>query len=113
MRRSIWQYFDWPLLLIALLLSLTGVAMIYSATPETGELATIWRRQAIYALAGVVLMLLTSLINYHLLESLQWPIYLVTLGLLAFTLIFGSSEIGDVRRFIYVGGISIQPAFPT
>jgi rod shape determining protein RodA len=113
MRRSIWQYFDWPLLLIALLLTVAGVAMIHSATPETGDLADTWRRQAIYALAGVVLMFMTSLINYHLLESLQWPIYLVTLGALAFTLLFGSSEIGDVRRFIYVGGISIQPAFPT
>ena len=29
-----------------------------------------------------------------------------------FTLIFGESEIGDVRRFIYIGGTSIQPAFP-
>jgi len=59
-----------------------------------------------------VMLLLTSFIDYHLLESLQWPIYFLTIGTLIFTLVFGDSEIGAVRRFIYVGGISIQPAYP-
>ncbi len=113
MRRSHWQYFDWRLLLIAVLLTIAGIAMIYSATLGSGEtLAGSWRRQAIYAVAGLVLMLLTAAINYRLLESLQWPLYLLSIGILLFTLAFGTSEIGAVRRFIYVGSVSIQPAFP-
>ncbi len=112
MRRSIWQYFDWGLLLLVILLTVFGVAMIYSATRGAESLADTWRKQAIYAAIGVALLFLTALIDYRLLESLQWPLYLLTLGVLVFTLIFGQSEIGDVRRFIYVGGTSIQPAFP-
>jgi rod shape determining protein RodA len=112
MRKSPWQYFDWGLLLIAVLLTVSGLAMIYSASRGSDFLADAWRRQAIYAAAGVVLTLLVAFINYRWLESLQWPLYLATLVTLAFTLLFGESEIGDVRRFIYVGGISIQPAFP-
>ena len=36
----------------------------------------------------------------------------MTVVILIFTLIFGESEIGDVRRFIFIGGVSVQPAFP-
>ncbi len=112
MQRSIWQYFDWGLLIIALLLTVSGVAMIYSATLGSEDLADAWRNQAIYAAIGVVLMFFTAIINYRLLESLQWPLYILTLIVLIYTLIFGRSEIGAVRRFIFVAGVSIQPAFP-
>ncbi|MGC9522141.1 MAG: FtsW/RodA/SpoVE family cell cycle protein [Anaerolineae bacterium] len=112
MRKSPWQYFDWTLLLIAIVLTLIGVAMIYSATRGSVDLADTWRRQAVYGAIGVGLMFLVASVDYRLLESLEWPLYFVALGLLGFTLAFGSSEIGEVRRFIYVGGTSIQPAFP-
>ncbi|MBN1878183.1 MAG: rod shape-determining protein RodA [Anaerolineae bacterium] len=112
MRRSPWQYFDWGLLFIAVVLTGIGLAMIYSATRGATDLADTWRRQAIYAAAGVIASFLVAFVNYRLLESLQWPLYLLTLATLALTLLVGSSEIGDVRRFIYVGGMSIQPAFP-
>ena len=112
MQRSIWQYFDWSLLILALLLTVSGVAMIYSATLGSEDLADAWRKQAIYAAIGVVLMFFTAIINYRLLESLQWPLYILTLIVLIYTLIFGRSDIGEVRRFIFVAGVSIQPAFP-
>lgn len=112
MQRSPWQDFDWGLLLIAVTLTAIGLAMIYSATLISGDLADTWRRQAIYAAIGVGLMFAVASVDYRLLESLQWPLYFVTLGVLVFTLLFGSSEIGAVRRFIYIGGTSIQLAFP-
>ncbi len=112
MRASAWEHFDWGLLLIAIFLTIIGLLMIYSATRGSEDLADAWRRQAIYAAVGVVVMFLVAFINYRWLESLQWPLYFLTLGLLIFTLFFGSSEIGAVRRFIYIGGTSIQPAFP-
>jgi rod shape determining protein RodA len=112
MRKSSWQQFDWGLLITAVVLTVVGVAMIFSATRGSEDLADTWRRQAIYAAIGVGLMFLVASIDYRLLESLEWPLYFVTVGVLVFTLVFGTSEIGDVRRFIFVGGISIQPAFP-
>jgi rod shape determining protein RodA len=112
MRKSPWQDFDWGLLLIAVVLTVIGLAMIRSATQGSDSLADAWRRQAIYAAVGIVLMFLMAFVNYRLLESLQWPLYFLTLVILAFTLLFGESEIGDVRRFIFIGGISIQLAFP-
>ncbi|HEY89704.1 MAG TPA: FtsW/RodA/SpoVE family cell cycle protein [Thermoflexia bacterium] len=112
MHRSLWQHFDWGLLIIALLLTIIGVAMIYSATIGSQDLLDAWRKQVLYGAIGLVLMLLTAFINYRLLESLQWLLYAITILILLFTLLFGSSEISSVRRFIYIGGVSIQPAFP-
>lgn len=112
MRKSPWQHFDWGLLLIAVLLTVVGVTMIYSATQGSEDLAAAWRNQATYAAVGIISMFLVAFVNYRYLESLQWPIYFVTVAILILTLAFGESEIGNVRRFIYVGGLSIQPAFP-
>jgi rod shape determining protein RodA len=112
MRKSAWQYFDWTLLIVAIALSIIGLAMISSATQGSADLAGTWRRQAIYAAIGVGSVFLLASIDYRLLESLEWPLYFATLATLVFTLLFGTSEIGAVRRFIYIGGISIQPAFP-
>lgn len=112
MQKSNWQYFDWWLLILVLALTIVGVAMIYSATLDSESLADLWRKQALYGAIGLVLLFITAMINYRLLESLQWPLYIFTLLTLIFTLIFGSSEIGNVRRFIYIAGTSVQPAFP-
>ncbi|HOU11683.1 MAG TPA: FtsW/RodA/SpoVE family cell cycle protein [Anaerolineae bacterium] len=112
MRTSPWENFDWGLLLIAVLLAVTGLLMIFSATRGSTDLADTWRKQAVYAAVGVVVMFLVAFINYRYLESMQWPLYILTIGILIFTLLFGSSEIGNVRRFIYIGGVSIQLAFP-
>ncbi len=112
MRKSIWQYFDWLLLLIVVLLTAAGVAMIYSATLGSETLADTWRNQAVYGALGVVMLFVVASINYRLLESLQWPLFFIAIVTLILTLFFGSSEIGQVRRFIYIGGISVQPAFP-
>ena len=111
-RRSPWQDYDWGLIIIAVLLTSIGVAMISSATQGTTDLADAWRKQATYATIGVMTSFLVAFVNYRLLESLQWPLYISLIGILIFTLVFGRSDIGNVRRFIYVGGISIQPAFP-
>lgn len=113
MRKTSWQHFDWGLLIIAVGLTGIGLAMIFSATQGSEDLADAWRRQAIYAAVGLGLLFIVASVDYRLLESLEWPIYFVTLGVLVFTLLFGSSEIGEVRRFIYIGGTSIQPAFPS
>ena len=48
-RTSPWQHFDWGLLLIAVLLTVIGLTMIFSATQGSEDLADAWRNQATYA----------------------------------------------------------------
>ncbi len=111
MRLTRWRDFDWLLLALVVVLTIVGVAMIYSATLGVESLAGTWRKQALYAVLGLAGLFLVATVDYHLLESFQWPIYFLTLLTLLFTLLFGRSDIGNVRRFIIIGGISVQPAF--
>ncbi len=112
MRAARWRDFDWFLLGLVVLLTIIGVAMIYSATLGVESLAASWRKQALYAVLGLAGLFFVATVDYHLLESFLWPLYLLVLLTLVSTLAFGTSEIGAVRRFIFIGGVSIQPAFP-
>ncbi|MCX8068446.1 MAG: rod shape-determining protein RodA [Anaerolineae bacterium] len=107
-----WRRFDFVLLACALLLIALGVAMIRSATMNTPDLTELWRRQATYAGLGLVLFLILSATPYTWWRSL-WPLlYLLAAGLLVLVLFIGQSEIGDVRRWFYIGSFRFQPSFP-
>jgi len=103
-----WRYFDYVLLAVTVALIALGVVMIYSATSSTPELSDLSRRQLIYGLAGLVLMLLTSLIDYRLLTSLGLVVYLVNLAILGAVFIAGQVLVG-AQRWIDLG-LSIQPS---
>jgi len=95
-----------------LLLVALGVAMIRSATTNTPDLADLWRRQANFAIIGLALFLLLAAAPYTWWRPVWWLGYLVALALLALVLFIGRSEIGDVRRWFYIGSFRFQPSFP-
>lgn len=107
-----WRRFDFVLMACALLLVALGVAMVRSATINTVDLAELWRRQATYAGLGLVLFLVLAAIPYTTWRPL-WPLlYLTAVGLLVLVLFIGQSEIGNVRRWFYIGSFRFQPSFP-
>jgi len=103
-----WRYFDYPLLIVTLLLIGLGITMIYSATASTPELEKLPQRQIIYAVVGLALMGLTAAIDYRLLSSLSLALYFVTLSILGAVFIAGQTVVG-ARRWIDLG-LSIQPS---
>lgn len=107
-----WRQFDFLLLVVMLLLVALGVAMIRSATTNTPDLADLWRRQANFAIIGLALFLLMAAAPYTWWRPVWWLGYLVGLGLLVLVLFIGRSEIGDVRRWFYIGSFRFQPSFP-
>jgi rod shape determining protein RodA len=107
-----WRQFDFLLLVVMLLLVALGVAMIRSATTNTPDLADLWRRQANFAAVGLALFLLMAAVPYTWWRPVWWLGYLVALGLLVLVLFIGRSEIGDVRRWFYIGTFRFQPSFP-
>lgn len=107
-----WRRFDFLLLACALLLIALGVAMVRSATINTPDLTELWRRQATYAGFGLVLFLILAAIPYTTWRPL-WPLlYLIAVGVLVLVLFIGQSEIGNVRRWFYIGSFRFQPSFP-
>lgn len=107
-----WRQFDFFLLGILLVLVTLGVAMIRSANLNTPDLAELWRKQATYAGMGLALFLLVAAIPYLWLRYVSWLGFLSGLGLLVLVLFIGQSEIGDVRRWFYIGDFRMQPSFP-
>ncbi len=99
--------YDWFLLSLVLALTLSGIAMIYSAdqiqtTRLTGVLHH--RRQLLWLIVSIVVLLMTSTINLRTVESLSYPIYaLVNIGLVILLV-----TASGVERWIDIPGTSIK-----
>lgn len=107
-----WRKFDFLLLGAAIALCAFGVLVIRSANLGTSDLLHLWRRQATFGAIGIVILVLVSLIPYQWLKHVWWVGYLLELALLVLVLFFGESEIGNVRRWFYIGDFRFQPSFP-
>ena len=101
MHRSI-RDLDWPLLLIALAISAAGILQIYSATHDT-----IWRdawwKQIIWVFAGMVLLWIATVIDYHTLLNRVYLFYALSIVLLIAVFVVGTKVFGS-RRWIPIGG---------
>lgn len=109
--RRLLQNFDWILLLILILIGTVSVLNLYSATfplKQTGS-SQIFVKQIYWFLIGFAVLLMMTTFDYHLLETLAYPIYVFTLLLLVFVLILGDVRSGS-QRWLSLGGISFQPS---
>jgi cell division protein FtsW len=102
------------LILVTLALVAFGMVMVYSATSASaaiggGEPLYYLKRQVIYGVAGLVLLVLCSRWSYRSLRPLA-PVLLVgTLVLLVGVLTVGQS-VNGARRWIQLGSATFQPS---
>ena len=112
-RRLSWFFFDKYLLLSVLLLSLIGVAFIYSANYERSSAVSGIHfpgvKQGFYLMFGIGIMGVMSLISYKKLAEHSMLIFLACLLVLSFTLIFGKMT-NHSRRWISLGIFTVQPS---
>jgi cell division protein FtsW len=108
---------DYVILFLVLFLVGFGLVMIYSTSSYKAGLyyndAGYWlKRQAFFAAVGTIVMLFVGRVDYHLWNSrdfLFYLYYIVTIGLLGFTLVFARVSHGS-RRWISFGKVSFQPS---
>ena len=105
---------DKPLLLFILLLLLTGSVMVFSASrayAEThfGDPNYFIRLQSIWAVVGVIVMLLASCVPPSTYKKLTGLGYAVTAVLLLLVLILGFTA-GGAQRWIGIGPFTFQPS---
>jgi cell division protein FtsW len=91
-----------------------GLVMVYSATSASaaignGDPMSYLKRQAVYALIGLVFMIVASRFDYHRLRYLAPPFLLVALGLCTAVLVLGPA-INGARRWFVFGPASFQPS---
>jgi cell division protein FtsW len=102
------------LVLVTISLVAFGMVMVYSATSASaaiggGNPVYYLKRQGIYALLGVTLLVVASRWNYRALRHLAPALVLGSLVLLVVALVGGES-INGARRWIQVGGATFQPS---
>ncbi|MDJ0765049.1 MAG: putative lipid II flippase FtsW [Myxococcota bacterium] len=108
------QRFDRPLFISVILLLGLGVVMVYSASAvraaqDQNDATYFLIRQSVYAVMGVVAMLIGSGINYKFYEKLVYPFFaLAILGLILCQTPLGRT-INGASRWIGVGPITVQP----
>lgn len=107
-------FIDWKLFIPAIVISIVGIITLISTelsiTKEVLD-ASIIEKQIAFVLVGIVIYILLSFFDLSYLKHWQivLPIYVFTIALLLVTLFWGP-VINNVRRWIIVGGIQIQPA---
>jgi len=108
---STWRYFDFWLMGAVVLLVIFGITMIRSAVAGNIELVALnlVQRQLIFAVAGFVVILIVTSIDYRLWSSISRPMYWGTMGVLVVLYVVGSALYGSARWFD-TGVILIQPS---
>jgi rod shape determining protein RodA len=103
--------FDLTLLIAALLLSVIGILLIYSAKLHSENPAerVIYVKQMVWVLLGLSACILTFLVPLRFYEIFSYPIWVFSILTLILILMIGSSKMG-AARWISIGGFNIQPS---
>lgn len=121
--RSMMRYFDWPLLIIVVAISLFGIVCIFSATSSevTEYPSTIMemletqstyypRQQFLWLLIGLTVMSLISWMPYQFFGKHSTGLYLLNVGVLVFTLLVADVGRGGMQAFLSIGSSGFQPS---
>ena len=105
---------DWLILLPVAALLMFSVAFVYSASSsfaadKFGSSEQLFWNHAFRVLAGIVIMIIVSRIDYRFWERLSAPAVLISVGFLLLVLIMGS-EIKGATRWIRLGPVNFQPS---
>ncbi len=103
---------------MVMLLLTVGLIMMFSASYafayyNYGDSYKFILRQAVFAVAGVAVMLFVSLIDYRWLAkfNIPWFLYVGSVGMLGLVLALPPMSEGfDYKRWISIGGFSFQPS---
>jgi cell division protein FtsW len=115
MRRRASTHLEYHLLvLVTLALVAFGLVMVYSASSARALLgsddpAYYLKRQALYAVAGVVALVLLSRTDYRRLRHAAGPLLLASFVLLVAVLAIGTA-VNGARRWIPLGSLTFQPS---
>lgn len=105
---------DIPFLGLTIALLTIGLIMLFSASYPNAYYYKdssyyYFIRQILFAVAGLVAMLLMSKINYKILKAIYKPVFVVTIALLVIVL-FHHTNVQNFKRWIPLGPVTIQPS---
>lgn len=107
------RFYDYSLLFTVIFLTAFGLLMIYSSSSYAAQLryghaAYFMLKQAKIAVAGFVLMVVISKMDYHWYARFAIPAYIASYVLMIAVSFIGK-KVNGKRRWLDFGGISFQP----
>lgn len=111
--------FDVTFFAAVLALMTIGLVMLFSASypyayqKYNGDSYYFFKRQLIFAVLGVIVMIVVSKINYKWVKIIEKPLFVVTLFLLVLVLFYHvnlDDRSEDFKRWIPLGPITLQPS---
>jgi len=108
LKLSLPKTFDWVLYLIPILLTIIGLATIYSLTYYNNQISLFYN-QIINFIVGLVLMTIFTFFDYRHFKGVGWILYLIGLVLLVLLFFIGKSSFGSTR-WIDLKFFDLQPS---
>ena len=111
--------FDVTFFAAVLALMTIGLVMLFSASypyayqKYNGDSYYFFKRQLIFAVLGVIVMIVVSKINYKWVKIIEKPLFVVTIFLLVLVLFYHvnlEDRSEDFKRWIPLGPITLQPS---
>lgn len=109
MERRFFDKFDIILFISVIALIVIGIFAIYSATQSNPITADYYIKQMIFAIFGIVMVVVVSFVPPRYISSMSYYLYGFALVLLILVLIFGKTINGN-KSWFYIGGFGIQPS---
>jgi rod shape determining protein RodA len=106
---------DWPLVIVALLLSIYGIAIVYSAgqTDIATGVARLWKTQLVWFCLALAAAYGASRCSVRLIDWLTWPAYFLSVAMLVLLLFIGkgAGTAASTKSWLAIGGLRIgQPS---
>lgn len=105
---------DFPLMITTLLLVLIGVVAVFSASfyssiSESGSPYGFAIKQVVFAIIGLICMILSTKMNYHVWRTFSMPILGISFFLLFIVIAGAGSTVNGATRWIRIFGFSLMP----
>ena len=111
MKIRFFSLFDYALLICVILLTVFGIFFIYSSGINSQKVlvSNEYIKQIFWAVSGIFLLFLVSLIDYRKVKRIIPWLYLALILLLIYTRFFGR-YVNGAKSWIGIGGFGIQPS---
>jgi rod shape determining protein RodA len=93
----------------AIVLAAIGCLLVYSATYYSEPTFATAKKQVLWAVIGIALMLAVMVVDYHVLFDIAPILYGIGIVLLLYLMIFGRLT-ANVRSWIHIAGFQFQPS---
>ncbi len=99
----------WGMIGLVICIALIGLSAIYSATYTAKGPSPLFYKQITWLLAGLVVMLLVMIPDYHTIGRYAYALYALSLALLVLVMFMGRTGMG-AQRWLAIGPFVFQPS---